>query len=154
MTKSNRGFTFVEVAITVVIFVILALTSVGGYRITVRKAVVTEGLHFLQQIKDHEDLVMAFSGTDPSTQQFDYTNGEVKEHEFEYALEKSVLSTDKNKYFKSFMIEKKKDAGDTNDGYVAYAYYREGGELNGNKIATVSITGGTEKQFVTATEWH
>lgn len=90
----NRGFTLVEMIITIVIVAILSIVSVMSYRGYVRKAMLTEGKTLVSALEKHERIYYSeFAKYLPFTSTDSFTGGVLD----------ILLAA--NKYFRDFEVK-------------------------------------------------
>lgn len=128
----NKGFTLVEVVITIVIVSILSIAGTAVYRRHLDNAKYTEGMTLIQSIKEQEDLALAFRSSDTAHYPFKTTDTLiVTTFTFDrnaQNLGKFHIYPHKYKYFTSFEIRKPTEYeisnyGIVGHGYVVEAYY-------------------------------
>ena len=126
---NNKGFTLVEVVVTVIIVGMLSVIGVAVYRKNINNAKYKEGMHLLQSIKEQQDLSLSFSSSD-TLNPFMYTGGLVTSTGFDRRAQNLGLfevSAENNKYFREFEIKEPENSDETSliigAGYVAVAYY-------------------------------
>ncbi len=92
MTKLNRGFTFIELIITIAIFSILVSISLFSYRRFVKDAMISEGKLLISSIAKIQKLSYTEAGGYTAISETSYSN--VPEIDARF-----------NKYFKTFSVQ-------------------------------------------------
>jgi len=150
MVKSEKGFTFVEVCVCVVIASILAFTGAVVYRSNHKKAIISEGLQLVSQIKEEEDIRMSFNDTGDARNNFkaiDRTDCYTFVQDT-FTIIATVIDARINKYFKSFEVLNENSPGESLSAgeYKIKAYY--------GAIATIVLKGYESKPYEIETYWN
>lgn len=130
---NNKGFTLVEVVITVIIIGILSIIGVYVYGKHLNNAKYSEGMRLAESIKEQQDLSLSFSSSDTVTNPFVLTGGLVINSTFPFNRNQQNLGMfyiypHHYKYFREFTI-REPDAFEIAEynvvgfGYVLELYY-------------------------------
>lgn len=134
MKNIEKGFTLVEVVITIIIVGILSMASVVAYRKHLDNAKYSEGLRLIQSIQEQMDVALSFtldeSGSTNPFQPY-FTDNQSTTFEFDRSaqnLGKFYIHPQNYKYFKVFDIrapetDEEDRYGVKGYGYIIIAYY-------------------------------
>jgi prepilin-type N-terminal cleavage/methylation domain-containing protein len=128
--RNIKGFTLVEVVITIIIITILSLVGTAAYRRHLDNAKYSEGLQLIQSIKEQQDLALSFASSTVISP-FVYTNLITSTFTFNRDSEnlgKFSIYPQNYKYFRSFEIrepnsDEKIEYNVEGFGYVVESYY-------------------------------
>ncbi|MCL2143882.1 MAG: prepilin-type N-terminal cleavage/methylation domain-containing protein [Endomicrobia bacterium] len=173
MINNNRGFTFVEVAITVIIVSMLSIIGVFVYKKHIDNAKYNEGMRLLELIKEQQDLALSFASdnSNPFIFKF-YDENDILVADKDVIVSSTVMFNRKdqnlgyfrvypqhNKYFKRFKIRDPRDdervkynvAG---YGYVVetYCYASEDDALSNKVQLTLRLIGSSEGSYTVIRE--